>query len=268
MNMIVCIKQTPSTNQVQLDPETHTIIRDGRQSVVNPFDTYALEQAVQLKEQLGGQVAVMSMGIPAAARLLREAMAQGADRGLLLSDRAFAGADTLATAYTLALGARHLGPFDLILCGRMAIDGDTAQIGPELAENLGIPHLTNVTKILECSETELVCQQQTDYGLRTLRMKLPGLITVAKGSNQPRLASVAGIRKSLEAPLEVLDAEASGADPERIGLKGSPTQVARTFTPERKGHSVLLPGDESQAAQALLALIGEKLEKQEKGERL
>lgn len=267
MKLIVCVKQTPSTNQVQLDPETHTIIRDGRQSVINPFDTYALEQAVQLKERLGGQVTVLSMGIPATARLLREAIAQGADRGLLLSDRAFAGADTLATAYTLALGVRHMGPFDLILCGSMAIDGDTGQIGPELAENLGIPHLTNVTKILEWGEGEILCQKRTDYGLRSLRMKLPGLITVVKGINQPRLASVAGIRKSLEAPLEVLDAAGAGADPARIGLKGSPTQVARTFTPEREGQCVFLPGDERQGAQALLELIAGQKALGQKGER-
>lgn len=266
MNMIVCVKQTPSTNRVQLDPETHTIIRDGRQSVINPFDTYALEEALRLKERLGGQVAVMSMGIPAAARLLREAISQGADRGLLLSDRAFAGADTLATAYALALGARHIGDFDLILCGKMAIDGDTAQIGPELAENLGIPHIANVTEILECGKTEIVCRKKTDYGTRVLRMKLPGLITVDKGINEPRMASIAGVRASLAAPLEVVNAAQLGADPARTGLKGSPTQVLRTFAPEREGQCVRLPGDEDQAAQALLALIQEKQGAQRKGE--
>ena len=147
MKIIVCIKQVPSTNEVKLDPETKTIIRDGRQSVINPFDTYAMEEAVRLKEKLGGTVCALSMGIPAVERLLREAMSRGVDSALLLSDRAFAGADTLATAYTLSLGVRHLGDFDLILCGRMAIDGDTAQIGPELAEDLGIPQVTNVTAI-------------------------------------------------------------------------------------------------------------------------
>ncbi len=266
MKMIVCVKQTPSTNQVQLDPETHTIIRDGRQSTVNPFDTYALEEAVRLKERLGGQITVMSMGIPAAARLLREAISQGADRGLLLSDRAFAGADTLATSYTLALGARQIGEFDLILCGKMAIDGDTAQIGPELAEHLGIPHISNVQEILECSERELLCRKRTDYGTQILRMKLPGLITVDKGINEPRMASIAGVRTSLQAPLDCLDAAQTGADPARIGLKGSPTQVVRTFAPERRGQCVRLPDDEDQAAQALLALVREKQGGREKGE--
>ena len=187
MKIIVCIKQVPSTNQVKLDPETKTIIRDGRQSVINPFDTYAIEEAVRLKEKLGGKVTALSMGIPATQRILREAMSQGVDEALLLSDRAFAGADTLATAYTLALGARHIGDFDLIVCGRMATDGDTAQIGPELAEDLGVPHVTNVSEILEASDTELLCRKVTDYGTQVVRMKLPGVITVAKDINMPQI---------------------------------------------------------------------------------
>ena len=169
MKIIVCIKQVPSTNEVKLDPETKTIIRDGRQSVINPFDTYAMEEAVRLKEKLGGTVCALSMGIPAVERLLREAMSRGVDSALPLSDRAFAGADTLATAYTLSLGVRHLGDFDLILCGRMAIDGDTAQIGPELAEDLGIPQVTNVTAILEAREGELLCAKATDQGTQQVR---------------------------------------------------------------------------------------------------
>lgn len=148
MKIAVCIKQVPSTNEVRLDPVTNTIIRDGRQSVTNPFDTYAVEAAVQIKEQLGGEVTVLSMGIPSTERLLRDACSRGADKGVLLSDRAFAGADTLATSYALSLWCRTAG-LDLILCGKMAVDGDTAQIGPELAEHLGIPHITDVCEILE-----------------------------------------------------------------------------------------------------------------------
>lgn len=237
MKIIVCIKQVPSTNQVKLDPETKTIIRDGRQSVINPFDTYAIEEAVRLKEKLGGKVTALSMGIPATQRILREAMSQGVDEALLLSDRAFAGADTLATAYTLALGAHHIGDFDLIVCGRMATDGDTAQIGPELAEDLGVPHVTNVSEILEASDTELLCRKVTDYGTQVVRMKLPGVITVAKDINMPRMASIRGVRESLEAPFTMLGAADTGADPARIGLKGSPTQVVRTAG-ENSGMSV------------------------------
>ena len=255
MKIIVCIKQVPSTNQVKLDPETKTIIRDGRQSVINPFDTYAIEEAVRLKEKLGGKVTALSMGIPATQRILREAMSQGVDEALLLSDRAFAGADTLATAYTLALGARHIGDFDLIVCGRMATDGDTAQIGPELAEDLGVPHVTNVSEILEASDTELLCRKVTDYGTQVVRMKLPGVITVAKDINMPRMASIRGVRESLEAPFTMLGAADTGADPARIGLKGSPTQVVRTFTPEKTVECQFLPGNEKQAAGALCRLL-------------
>ena len=258
MKIIVCIKQVPSTNQVKLDPETKTIIRDGRQSVINPFDTYAIEEAVRLKEKLGGKVTALSMGIPATQRILREAMSQGVDEALLLSDRAFAGADTLATAYTLALGARHIGDFDLIVCGRMATDGDTAQIGPELAEDLGVPHVTNVSEILEASDTELLCRKVTDYGTQVVRMKLPGVITVAKDINMPRMASIRGVRESLEAPFTMLGAADTGADPARIGLKGSPTQVVRTFTPEKTVECQFLQGDEKQAADALCRLLKEE----------
>ena len=243
MKIIVCIKQVPSTNEVKLDPETKTIIRDGRQSVINPFDTYAMEEAVRLKEKLGGTVCALSMGIPAVERLLREAMSRGVDSALLLSDRAFAGADTLATAYTLSLGVRHLGDFDLILCGRMAIDGDTAQIGPELAEDLGIPQVTNVTQ--------------------QVRVKLPALLTVAKDINMPRMASIRGVKQSLQAPLEVLSAADVQADPQRIGLKGSPTQVVRTFTPEKTVECVWLEGDTAQQAGQLAKVL---LEKTQRGE--
>ena len=263
MKIIVCIKQVPSTNEVKLDPETKTIIRDGRQSVINPFDTYAMEEAVRLKEKLGGTVCALSMGIPAVERLLREAMSRGVDSALLLSDRAFAGADTLATAYTLSLGVRHLGDFDLILCGRMAIDGDTAQIGPELAEDLGIPQVTNVTAILEAREGELLCAKATDQGAQQVRVKLPALLTVAKDINMPRMASIRGVKQSLQAPLEVLSAADVQADPQRIGLKGSPTQVVRTFTPEKTVECVWLEGDTVQQAGQLAKVL---LKKTQRGE--
>ncbi len=258
MKIIVCIKQVPSTNEVKLDPETNTIIRDGRQSVINPFDTYAIEEAVRLKEKLGGSVCAVSMGIPAVERLLREAMSRGVDSSLLLSDRAFAGADTLATAYTLSQGIRYMNDFGLIICGRMAIDGDTAQIGPELAEDLGIPYITNVTEILQADEQAITCRKATDYGTRDIRMQLPGLITVAKDINMPRLASIRGVRQSLEAPLEVLDARQVGADPAHIGLKGSPTQVVRTFTPQKRVECVYLQGDAGEQAAQLCQVLRDK----------
>lgn len=258
MKIIVCIKQVPSTNEVKLDPETKTILRDGRQAVINPFDTYAIEEAVRLKEKLGGSVCAISMGIPAVERLLREAMSHGVDSALLLSDRAFAGADTLATSYTLSLGVRHIGDFDLILCGRMATDGDTAQIGPELAEALGIPQITNVTEIIRADEHVIVCRKATDYGTQEVRMRLPGLITVAKDINMPRMASIRGVRESLQAPLEILDAQGAGADPARIGLQGSPTQVVRTFTPQKSVECIYLEGGPEEQARRLCQVLRDK----------
>ncbi len=257
MKIVVCIKQVPSTNEVRLDPVTNTILRDGRQSVVNPFDTYAVEQAVQLKEQYTGSVTAVSMGIPATERLLRDVMARGVDRSLLLSDRAFAGADTLATAYTLALGIKQQGEFDLILCGKMAVDGDTAQIGPELAENLGIPHVTDVCEIQTIEDGYLYCKKITDYGVLRMKVRLPALLTVVKDINMPRLPSIAGVRESLTAPFEMLGAKELGADTRRIGLNGSPTQVVKTYTPQNTRKTTLLTGSSTEQALAACRLVKE-----------
>lgn len=260
MNIIVCIKQVPSSNEVRLDPDTHTIIRDGRASVINPFDTYALEEAVRIKERLGGQVTVLSMGIPATERLLRDAISRGADEALLLSDRAFAGADTLATSYTLSLGVRKIGAFDLILCGKMAVDGDTAQIGPELAQTLGIPHITDVKRILEISETKLTCLKITDQGEQELRIKLPALLTVLKDINMPRLPSIPGVKRGMEADCRLLSAAELGADTSRCGLAGSPTQVVKTFTPQRGQAAIELAGGPAQQAAQIAKLVREVIQ--------
>lgn len=259
MKIIVCIKQVPSTNEVNLDPITKTIIRDGKQSVTNPFDTYALEQAVELKEQHGGEVSVLSMGIPAVERLLRDAVSRGADRGLLLSDRAFAGADTLATSYTLSLGVREIGDFDLILCGKMAIDGDTAQIGPELAEQLGIPHVTDVKKIIEANEKEIICEKSYDGGSQIVKVKLPALLTVIKDINMPRMPSIAGVRRGMSARIDVMGAAAVGADTSRTGLAGSPTQVVKTYTPERSREAVMITGSTAEQVCSIANIIAEVL---------
>ena len=259
MRIIVCIKQVPSTNEVHLDPVTGTIQRDGRQSVTNPYDTFALEEAVRLKERYGGEVLVLSMGIPAVEDLLRDAVSRGADRGLLMSDRAFAGADTLATSYTLSLGVRKLGPFDLILCGKMAIDGDTAQIGPELAENLGLPHVADVTAILSADEGTLVCERERSGARETVRVQLPALLTIRKDINMPRMPSIAGVRRGMEAPVEIVGAKDAGADPGRTGLDGSPTQVVRTFAPERNREAAVIEGTPAEQAAAIEAILGEVL---------
>lgn len=262
MNLIVCMKQVPSTNEVQLDPVTNTILRDGRQAVINPFDTFALECAVEIKERQGGKVWALSMGIPAVERLLREAISCGADEGLLLSDRAFAGADTLATARALALGVGKIGTFDLIICGRMATDGDTAQIGPELAQLLEIPHLTHVTEILQVDAKHLLCKRNTDEGQQMVEVTLPALITVAKNCNQPRMASILGVKRSINAPVQVVGAADLGADPALLGLKGSPTQVVRTFVPQRQGECQWITGTPAEQVQSLGQLLGQYQEVQ------
>ena len=256
MKIAVCIKQVPSTNEVRLDPVTNTIIRDGRQSVTNPFDTYAVEAAVQIKEQLGGERTVLSMGIPSTERLLRDACSRGADKGVLLSDRAFAGADTLATSYALSLWCRTAG-LDLILCGKMAVDGDTAQIGPELAEHLGIPHITDVCEIMEIDEQKVKVRKQTAQGFEILRTPLPALLTVVKDINLPRMASIPGVKAGMEADTRIYTAADLGADPDRCGLSGSPTQVVRTFTPQRSAEAVEITGATGDKAAKILEMLRE-----------
>lgn len=260
MQIVVCVKQVPASNEVRLDPVTHTIIREGTEAVINPFDTYAIEEALRLKQRLGGSVTLLSMGIPAVAELLRESLALGADRAVLLSDRKFAGADTLATACALAAGIRRLGRVDLIICGKQATDGDTAQVGPSLAEKLGIPHTTYVRAIEAIDETTIRCSRQTDSGHDSVELQLPAVITVVKEINQPRLPAIAGVRAALTAPLEVWHASDLEVDEQRIGIAGSPTQVLRTFVPERSSAGELLTGSSGEQAKQLIdRLLGRDL---------
>ena len=257
MKIIVCMKAVPSTNQVRLDPVTHTICRDGRQAVVNPFDASALETAVGIKERLGGQVTVLSMGIPDTERLLRDALSRGADTGILLSDRAFAGADTLATSYSLSLGVKEAGGYQMILCGKMAVDGDTAQIGPELAGVLGIPCVTDVCEILHLTDKEVQVKKGVDDGHQILKVKLPVLLTVEKDICMPRMPSIAGIRYGETGPVAVKGTSELAADPMRIGLTGSPTQVIKTFTPKRQSESIPISGTPGEQASQLAILCKE-----------
>lgn len=265
MNIAVCVKAVPSTTEVRMDPVTNTIVRDGRQSVVNPFDAAALEVAVRIKEQLGGTVTVLSMGIPDTERLLRDCLARGADRGLLLSDRAFAGADTLATSYALGRAVAQIGGVarpasgstgaSLILCGKMAVDGDTAQIGPELAAVLGIPCVTNVEQVVEAGESFLLLRRRTDGIGEIVRVELPAVVTVAKDVCIPRMPSIAGVRFGETGPVEVRSATEVGADPARIGLSGSPTQVVRSFAPHREQGGTTVTGTPREQAAALLGIV-------------
>lgn len=240
-----------------MDPKTNTIIRDGRQSVANPFDTAALEVALALKDELGGRVSVLSMGIPDTCRLLRDAIARGADDALLLSDRAFAGADTLATSYALSMGLDELGDADLVLCGKMAVDGDTAQIGPELGGILGVPCVTGVSEALEASDHRVVVRHDTDEGTEVVEVPLPAVLTVTKDIATLRMPSIAGVRAAAGAEVRVLDAATLGADPACCGLAGSPTQVVRSFVPERSHEAATIAGTPAEQAAALLEAFEE-----------
>ena len=228
MKIIVCIKQVPNTNEVKLDPIKGTLIRDGVPSIINPDDKAGLEAALSLKEIYGGEVSVISMGPPQADAVLREAMAMGADKAYLVTDRAFGGADTLATSTTLAAAVRKM-EYDLIITGRQAIDGDTAQVGPQLAEHLDIPNVSYAEKIDLDGDT-LVVQRQYEDRYHTVRVKMPCLLTALGEMNKPRYMTPGGIFdafrsrevvKLTRADLEVED--------DKIGLKGSPTRVVQSF---------------------------------------
>ena len=251
MHIAVCIKQVPDPSQARIDRETGMVIREGVDKITNPFDLYALEEALRLKESLGGQVTALSMGPPAAADVLKEAIAMGVDDGVLLSDRQFAGADTLATSYTLSLAISKLEDIDLIICGKQAADGDTAQVGPGLAANLSIPHVTQVRKIRELDAGEIVVERLTETGYEVVAVNLPAVITVVKEINEPRIPGLRGMMRAKKADIPVWDAQAIGADPARLGLNGSPTRVWRTFEPARHGKGEMLTGSPSEQAALL-----------------
>ncbi len=247
MNIIVCIKQVPATTNVQIDPNTGTLIRSGVESIINPFDEYALEEAVKLKEKFGGKVTVLSMGPPQAETALRECIARGADEAILLTDTRFAGADTLATSYTLAKGIEKLSYFDLIICGKQAIDGDTAQVGPGLAEKLGIPHVCYVRKIVEIrdegDQSLISVERMMEDGYDLLAMFLPALITVVKEINVPRLPSLRGLAKAKSSLMPVWTAKELGVDKNMVGLSGSATRVIKIFFPQRVRRGEILKGE-------------------------
>ncbi|MCL2496032.1 MAG: electron transfer flavoprotein subunit beta/FixA family protein [Clostridiales bacterium] len=258
MKIIVCVKQVPAINEVRLDPVTHTIIREGIESIINPFDTHAIEEALRLKEKMGGEIIALSMGISSVAELLRQTIALGVDRACLLSDRAFAGSDTLATSYALACGVAKIGGADLIICGKMATDGDTAQVGPMLAHNLDLPHLTDVSAIEAVEQESIICRKLSDDGYLRLRVSLPALITVVKEINVPRLPSISGLYRGREAHIPVYSAADVGAKVAHIGLKGSPTKVKRTFVPDLSRICEWLEGSGREQSLALLSHLEEK----------
>lgn len=249
MKIVVCLKQVPATTEVKIDPRTNTLIRQGIKNIINPFDTYALEEGVRLRERYGGKVTAISMGPPQAEEALREVISLGADEAVLLSDQAFAGADTLATAYTLAAAIKKLGQCDLVICGRQTTDGDTGQVGPELAEMLGVPFVAYVRRIAETADGWMRVQRMVEEGHEVIETPLPAVITVVKEINVPRLPSLRGIARSKSAVIPVWTARELGVEPGTVGLAGSPTKVVEIFRPSRTCQGEILQGDlEAQVA--------------------
>jgi electron transfer flavoprotein beta subunit len=257
LNIIVCVKQVPATTEIMIDPKTGTLIRDGVQSTVNPFDMYAIEEGVRSKERYGGIVTAISMGPPQAEAALREALAIGCDKAILLSDRSFAGADTLATAYTLARGIRKIGTYDLIICGLKTTDGDTGQVGPGLAEELGIPHVSYVRKIVNAKEDTIDLESSLDDIYEQVEAPLPCLITVTKETNEPRLPSFKLKLMAKRAPITVWDSSILAGDPERFGLEGSPTRVVKIFHPPARASGEVVTGDPKTQAGLLVQRLKE-----------
>lgn len=265
MHIIVCIKQVPNTADVRIDPNTNTIIREGVESIVNPFDMYAIEEAIRLKEKYQGKVTVISMGPMQAANALKEAVAMGADEAVLLSDRAFAGSDTLATSYTLAVAIRKLAPFDIIICGKQASDGDTAQVGPGIAVHLDLPQITYIRKIEEVKDAtpaggqaRIRAERLIEEGYEVIESSLPVLITVVKEINEPRLPSLKGKIRANKMTVPVWNAENIGANTDMIGLRGSPTVVNKIFSPPKRTGGKIYTGEPKDAAAELVKELLDK----------
>ena len=261
MKILVCIKQVPGTSQVEIDEKTGTLKRDGVAAKMNPFDLYALETAVRVKAMAGGDssVTVLSMGPPQCESVVREAFAMGADEGAILSDRAFGGADVLMTSYTLSQGVRKTGPYDLIVCGKQTTDGDTAQVGAELAEWLGIPHVACVKAIDRVGPDSIDVTADLPDREVAQRIPFPVLITVEKGIFEPRLPSYTLLKKTADRPvLWLAHGDLPDTDPKHYGLEGSPTQVKRIFPPESRSEHTVLEGDAKTQAAALADLLGER----------
>jgi electron transfer flavoprotein beta subunit len=245
VKIVACIKQVPDTTDVRIDPETRTLVREGVESITNPFDQYAVEEALLTKEKYGGEVHVITMGPPQAVEVLKNALAVGADYVYLISDSAFAGSDTWATAYTLAQVIKKIDGVDLVVCGKQAIDGDTAQVGPGVATQLDIPQLTYVSKVREVDveKRSIVVERMLEDGKEVVQSSLPVLITVVKDINEPRLPSLLGIKKAAKAEIPTWTVEDLALDKAKCGLEGSPTEVVRVFTPEPRGGGEILEGE-------------------------
>lgn len=251
MHIVVCIKQVPDTKNVRIDPDTHTLVRQGVESIINPFDLFAVEAGLRIKDDLGAKVTAITMGPPQASDALRDTLSLGVDDAILLSDRAFAGSDTWATATTLSAAIRKIGDADLVICGKQAVDGDTAQVGPEMAALLDFPYATFVKKIEKLDDRHFKVTRQTDEGSEIWKVPLPMLITVIKEVGEPRVPSLRHKMRAKKAEIPVWGAADLGLDPNAVGLCGSFTQVVRVFSPPRRTNRIQLQGTVQEQAEKL-----------------
>jgi len=255
LKIVVCIKQVPEISEVMIDPETNTLIREGIPLIINPFDENALEEGLQIKEKHSGEVIAITMGPSQAEEALRKCLAMGADEAILISDKNFAGSDTLATAYTLSVVIKQLKP-DLVICGKQAIDGDTAQVGPELAEQLRIPQITYVKKVeILKDEKSIILHRETDDGYEIIQSKLPVLITVLKMINEPRYPGIRGIVAAKKKVIKVINANDLKINSDRLGAHGSPTKVINVFSPHLQQEGKLLKLEPKDASQEIINFL-------------
>jgi len=260
MNIVTLIKQVPDTTEITIDPKTGSLIREGVESIINPDDRHAIELAITLKKDFGGKTIAISMGPAQAIDAISEAMGMGIDEGILLTDINFGGADTWATSFTLGTAIRKLKGYDLIICGRQAIDGDTAQIGPQLAEFLDLPQLTYVKKIEEMSEKKIVVRRALEDGYEKIESPLPALITVIGEMNTPRYPKIDLLINACKdkAKIKIWDAADLGVTVQEIGLGGSLTKVIKTFSPKTKREGEILKGDNKEVVNQLIDRLHEK----------
>jgi len=252
MNIVVCIKQVPAIAEVQIDTGTGTLVRQGAAAEVNPFDLHAIEEGIRTKEKYGGKVTAISMGPPQAETALREALALGCDGAVLLSDRSFAGADTLATSYTLSEGIKKIGDFDLVICGLKTTDGGTAQVGPALAEQLDLPHLSYVSRIQSIENGRIIAERMTEEDYETNEAPLPCVLSIVREINRPRMISLRGRVMANKIPILKWDAQELKVDGKRVGLDGSPTRVIKTVSLKLAKKAELIVGNPDTQVEKLI----------------
>lgn len=258
MKIIVCIKQVPDTADIKWT-ENNTMVREGVESIINPFDEYALETALRIKdENPDTTIKVLTMGPPQAEEILKRAIALGCDEGILVSDRKFAGADTQATSRTLAHAiSSKASDFDLIICGQFAIDGDTAQTGPSIAQHLDLPQVTYAKDVMPIHQNKILVTRETEYGIEKVKMQLPGVICMIKCDYNPRKITISGSMKAQDTNIQTYSMEDIGLSPELVGIKGSPTYVSKAFRPEREENCQFLEGSSDQITAQLMEKLKE-----------